>query len=72
MDTNSTVAPTSLAVLTREALDHRPRSMTLARLAELADVSPRWLGYFAAGKISNPSIYRIERVYAALMQNDRA
>jgi len=46
-----------------DLLSKRPRSMTYRDIAEATELPEPWLKTFAAGKISDPSVNRIETLY---------
>lgn len=59
----------SLLDCTRELLIDRPRKVTIAEIAEKIDVSPSWLDSLIAGRIKEPSVNSIQRLYEFL-KND--
>lgn len=61
---------TCLLAHTRELLQNRPRSVTLAQVAEGADVSIHWLSVVIRnpkpGEDTDPGVKRVQRVYEFL------
>lgn len=51
---------------TRELLKNRPRTLTLAQIAEDSGVSLGWLNAFSAGLYSEPSVVRVQKVFERL------
>ena len=49
-----------------ELLDNRPRTVTLKDIAEGSGLPEAWLKTFAAGKIADPSVNRVETLYTYL------
>lgn len=46
-----------------DMLANRPRNVTLKDIAKGADVPEPWLKTFAAGRIPDPSVNRVEVLY---------
>lgn len=46
-----------------DLLANRPRNVTLKDIATGADVPEAWLKVFAAGRIADPSVNRVEVLY---------
>lgn len=55
---------------TLEALDNRPRKVTLAVIARDCQVSEPWLRSLIDGRIPNPGVCRIERLYTYLTKKE--
>ena len=51
---------------TRDLLNNRPASLTIAKIAEDCDVSEGWLRLFARGKIENPGVATVECLHKYL------
>ncbi len=51
---------TTLRDSTRQLLVDRPQSLSTAKIAADIGVSTAWLNAFAAGKISDPGVVKIE------------
>jgi transcriptional regulator with XRE-family HTH domain len=59
----------SLLDCTRQLLIDRPRKITITEIAEKIDVSASWLDALIAGRINEPSVNSIQRLYEFL-KND--
>lgn len=46
-----------------ELLGNRPRNMTYKDIADATDLPEPWLKTFAAGRIADPSVNRVETLY---------
>jgi transcriptional regulator with XRE-family HTH domain len=51
---------------TQHLLINRPKPVTFAKIEAGAGISPRWLGDFANGRITEPSAQRIQKLYEYL------
>lgn len=47
-------------------LRNRPRCLTLEEIGKRANVTIHWLERLSQGKINEPGIHKVERVYAFL------
>lgn len=59
----------SLLDCTIQLLIDRPRKLTLPQVAESIDVSESWLDALIAGRISEPSVNSIQRLYEFLKKD---
>lgn len=53
----------TLMIETQRLLLHRDRSLQLAEIAKQCNVSVEWLKMFSTGRINDPSVNKIERLY---------
>jgi transcriptional regulator with XRE-family HTH domain len=56
----------TLAEKTRELLQNRRRTLTIAEISYRLGVSENWVSLFATGKISDPSVNTIQDLYELL------
>lgn len=63
---NEPITPGALHAKVVELLRNRPRTLEYEDIAEKIDVSVPWLKNLATGRIDDPSVNRIERLYTLL------
>lgn len=59
----------TLLEFTIQLLIERPRKLTLVQIAEKIEVSVSWLDALIAGRIQEPSVNSIQRLYEFLKQD---
>ena len=67
--TNFRIATMYCSPIAQEALNllkNRPRTLTIEKIASDTELTPGWLRSFEGGRIREPGLYKVERLYSYL------
>ncbi len=66
MENSQKIVEKTLFEITLKLLINRPRTITLPEIAAAIDVSQSWLNGIISGRIGDPGVNAVERLYSYL------